>query len=56
MSTKTKRRLHYCKHCNSAWTEHYLAELCYKVDMDNLVKAKEGMHNGKNKALKKRVA
>jgi hypothetical protein len=37
---KKKKRMYACKHCGKKWIEHYLAELCFKVDMRNLGKLK----------------
>jgi transposase-like protein len=54
MAKKNGKRVYLCRHCNKTWHEHYLAELCYKVDMDNLTKGKEEMNNGKNKTYSKR--
>ena len=31
-----------CKHCGTKWSELYLAELCFKVDMENLEKQGTG--------------
>jgi len=38
---KQKRRCYYCKYCGSKWDEYYLAELCFKTDMENLKREKE---------------
>jgi hypothetical protein len=38
---KQKKRKYYCRYCSTAWDEYYLAELCFKVDMENLQREKE---------------
>jgi hypothetical protein len=38
---KTKQKKFYpCKHCSKNWSEYYLAELCFKYDMEFLTKQK----------------
>lgn len=41
MKNKTTKRLYPCRHCGNNWGEWYLADLCYKQDMENLTKEKE---------------
>ena len=43
-----KKRQYPCSHCQTLWDELYLAELCYKVDMENLITG--GTRNAKDKA------
>lgn len=54
MTARKKKVVYYCRHCGYPWEEHYLADLCFKIDMDNLVKGKEELKNGKNKKYKKK--
>jgi hypothetical protein len=49
MKAKTRRVFH-CRHCRTPWSEDYLADLCFKVDMDNLTKT--GNENKNIKASK----
>ena len=35
---KNKKTWFYCHHCGKRWSELYLAELCFKIDMDNAEK------------------
>lgn len=51
---KKKKSVFRCRHCGHAWDELYLAELCFKIDMDNLAKTKEEMNHGKNKTYRKK--
>jgi len=38
---KRKIKWYYCKYCGKRWREYYLAELCFKVDMENLEREKK---------------
>jgi hypothetical protein len=29
-----------CRHCGTLWPEKYLADLCFDLDMENLIKVK----------------
>lgn len=40
-----KKRKYICLHCQTEWDEDYLAELCFKIDMDNLTKGKDEKRN-----------
>ena len=46
MKTKTTK-LYTCKFKNydKNWTERYLADLCFKIDMDNLTRQKDDKIN-----------
>jgi hypothetical protein len=49
MTTK-KKKVYPCLHCHTPWDELYLAELCFKIDMENLTKVKGEKRNAKDKA------
>jgi predicted ATP-dependent serine protease len=38
---KKQKRLYPCNHCGKNWSEWYLADLCFKCDMENLTKQKD---------------
>jgi hypothetical protein len=42
MFKRKRKAVYLCKHCGKKWNEHYLSELCFKVDMNNLEKIKNG--------------
>jgi hypothetical protein len=54
MAKNNRKPVYRCKHCHTPWSEHYLADLCFKVDMDNLVKGKEDLKNAKDKIHRKK--
>lgn len=31
---------YYCRHCGTAWPEKYLADLCFDLCMEDLIKPK----------------
>jgi predicted metal-dependent TIM-barrel fold hydrolase len=37
---KKLKKKYLCRHCGSSWDEIYLAELCFKIDMENLEREK----------------
>jgi hypothetical protein len=37
---KKLKKKYFCRHCGCAWDEIYLAELCFKIDMENLEREK----------------
>lgn len=54
MAKKNGRPVYYCTHCHTPWNEWYLAVLCFKIDMENLIKVKGEIRNAKDKASYKK--
>ena len=43
------KKKYYCRHCNKSYDEWYLADLCFKIDMEELENDKLDTANRKRK-------
>ena len=46
------KRKYYCAYCGKEWDEPYLADLCFKIDSENLQKYGEADVEKENKSNK----